>query len=171
MEERNAFRALDEDNGQRPDITIFNLPNYTGNYYLDVRITSPLPPNGGQLTLTAANKRFRAGNESFKDKMRDYQIATTHNLGFLPTIFETTGQMHPETESFFGSCLNHASTVRKIPFPVLWKFWMSSIMFSLQRSMAEGIIGRNFEIYGRQYQETGETSTEMIRNFGRMSCK
>ena len=66
VEERNAFRVFAEENGQRPDITIFNLPDQQGNYYLDVRITSPIPPNTGRLSQSQARQRFRAGNQSFR---------------------------------------------------------------------------------------------------------
>jgi hypothetical protein len=36
LEETNAFRGHDENNGNRPDITIFNLPDHQGKYFLDV---------------------------------------------------------------------------------------------------------------------------------------
>ena len=166
VEEKNAFRGYDEDNGNRPDITIFNLPDHTGKYFLDIRLSSPVPANAGPLTLPQAKKRFRSGNQAFIEKVRYYQHATAQGLGFLPIIFETTGQMHPDTESFFTSCLQQAARVRQIPLPVLWKYWMSSLMFTLQRTMASGIIGRSFEVYGRKHKEHFETSRGAIRDFG-----
>ena len=165
VEERDAFRVFDEENGQRPDITIFNLPDHQGNYYLDVRITSPIPPNTGQLSLTQARQHFRAGNQSFREKMRAYRLATDNNLGFSPIVFETTGQMHSDTATFFANCLNHASRVRKVPSPILWKYWMSSVMCTLQRSMAMGIITRSFEVYGCRFQESSDTLPAAIRGF------
>ena len=48
--------------------------------------------------------------------------------------------MHHETLPFFVTCLEQASRVRQIPFTVLWKYWMSTLIFTLQRSMAQGII-------------------------------
>ena len=50
------------------------------------------------------------------------------------------GQMHHETLPFFVTCLEQASRVCQIPFTVLWKYWMSPLMFTLQRSMAQGIM-------------------------------
>ena len=70
-----------------------------------------------------------------------YKHALDQGFGFLHIIFETTGQMHHETLSFI-TCLEQASRVRQIPFAVLWKYWMSTLMFTLQRSMAQGIIRR-----------------------------
>ena len=66
--------------------------------------------------------------------------------------------MHHETLPFFVTCLEQASRVRQIPFTVLWKYWMSTLMFTLQRSMARGIIGRSSKIYWRRFKETYETS-------------
>ena len=43
VEEQNAFRVYDEDNGKRPDITVFNHPDHAGKFFLDVRISSPVP--------------------------------------------------------------------------------------------------------------------------------
>ena len=41
VEEQNAFRVYDEENGKRPDITVFNHPDHAGKFFLDVRISSP----------------------------------------------------------------------------------------------------------------------------------
>ena len=81
--------------------------------------------------------------------------------------------MHHETLPFFVTCLEQASRVRQIPFTVLWKYWMSTLMFTLmstlQRSMAQRIIGRSYEIYGRRFKETYETSRGAVRDFGYMN--
>ena len=77
--------------------------------------------------------------------------------------------MHHKTLPFFVTCLEQASRVRQIPFTVLWKYWMSTLMFTLQRSMAQGIIGRSSEIYGRRFKETYETSRGAVRDFGYMN--
>ena len=78
--------------------------------------------------------------------------------------------MHPDTESFFLSCLEQASRVRQIPLPVLWKYWMSTLMFTLQRCLASGITDRSFEVYGRRFKETFETSRGAIREFDYMNA-
>ena len=82
VEERNTFRVIDTDNGQRPDITIFNLPDHQGNYYLDVRVTSPIPSNTGQLSLVQARQHFRAGNQSFREKCVHIGFQLTIISGF-----------------------------------------------------------------------------------------
>ena len=103
-------------------------------------------------------KKFRAGNKAFSEKVNKYKHALEQGLGFLPIIFETTGQMHHETLLFFVTCLEQASRVRQIPFTVLWKYWMFTLVFTLQRSMAQGIIGRSSEIFRQRFKETYETS-------------
>jgi hypothetical protein len=122
VEERNAFRGYDEDNGNRPDITIFNHPDHPGKFFLDVRLSSPVPANSGRLELSDAKKKFRSGNKAFSEKVKAYKHATDQGLGFLPIIFETTGQMHPDTQLFFMSCLEQAARVRQIKLAVLWKY-------------------------------------------------
>ena len=101
--------------------------------------------------------------------LRKYKHALDQGFGFLHIIFETTGQMHHETLPFFVTCLEQASRVRQIPFNVLWKYWMSTLMFTLQRSMAQGIIGRSSEIYGGRFKETYETSRGAVRDFAYMN--
>ena len=119
VEEQNAFRGYDEENGKRPDITIFNHPDHAGKFFLDVRISSPVPANSGPLTIPQAKKKFRAGNKAFSEKVNSYKHALDQRLGFFPIIFETTGGMHHETLPFFITCLEQASRVRQIPFTVL----------------------------------------------------
>ena len=63
--------------------------------------------------------------------------------------------------TFFVTCLEQASRVRQIPVTVLWKYWMSTLMFTLQSLMAQGIIERSSEIYGRRFKETYETFEEL----------
>ena len=165
VEEQNAFRRYDEENGKRPDITIFNHPDHAGEFFLDVRISSLVPGNSGPLTIPQAKKKIRAGNKAFSEKVNSYKHALEQGLGFFPIIFETTGQVHHKTLPFFITCLEQASRVCQIPFTVLHKF----LMFTLQRSMAQGIIARSSEIYGRRFKETYETSRGAVRDFGYMN--
>ena len=168
VEEQNAFRMYDEENGKRPDITIFNHPDHAGKFFLDVHISSPVPANSGPLTIPQAKKKFRARNKAFSEKVNSYKHALDQGLGSKPIIFETPGQMHHETVLFFITCLEQASRVRQIPFTVLWKYWIT-LMFTLQRSMAQGIIGRSSEIYGQRFKETYGTSRVAVRDFGYMN--
>ena len=39
-----------------------------------------------------------------REKVNSYKHAIDQGLGFLPIIFETTGQMHHETLPFFVTC-------------------------------------------------------------------
>jgi hypothetical protein len=165
-EERNCFRAQDPDNEMRADISAFNLPDHGGTVLLDVRLTSPVPANDGPLTRRAAARRFRAGELSFKEKRRTYQaLAERSNLGFEAIVFEITGQMHESTRLLLDSCLRQAARIRNAPFKVLWHYWISTLMFTLQRNMADGILQRSADIYGRKFKEFYETSPETIEGF------
>ena len=67
-----TVRAYYEENGKRPDITIFNHPDHAGKFFLDVRISSPVPANSGPLTIPQAKKKFRAGNKAFSKKANSF---------------------------------------------------------------------------------------------------
>ena len=56
IEEQNAFRAYDEDNGKKPDFTVFNHPDHAGKFFLDVRISNPVPAISSPLTIPQAKK-------------------------------------------------------------------------------------------------------------------
>jgi hypothetical protein len=171
-EERDIFRTIDPDNGSRPaDISAFNLPTIPGKQLLDIRITSSIPPNNpANFTIEQANSTDRAVNRSFKEKERKYKdISSSLDLGFLPLVFEISGRMHPATEQLLQDCLQHASNSRHIPFPVLWKYWISALMITLQRGLSDGIAIRTFSIYGRRFKESFETTGYAMRDSAYMN--
>jgi hypothetical protein len=77
--------------------------------------------------------------------------------------------MHPATEQLLQDCLQHASNSRHIPYSVLWKYWISALMITLQRGLSDGIAIRTFNIYGRKFKESYETSGNAMRESGYMN--
>ena len=163
-EPKNLFRSTDPEDGKRVDISALNLPGKTVKQLLDVRITSCIPSiNPESLTIAKAKIPLRAANKSFDEKMRKYeQAATAIGLGFIPIVFETTGRMHPVTRSLLVDVIQRAAKERGAPFPAVWKYWISSLMLGLQIKLAEGILERCRNIYGRMFEETFESNHDVI---------
>jgi len=164
LEETNIFRDRDPDCGLRADISVFEAPGK--KTLLDIQITSPVPANTGTITTKEAELKFRAGNLAYAKKNNKYKLhASTSDFGFLPIIFEVSGQMHPLTTRFLSDALERAAKARQIPFRCLWHYWISSLMITLQRNLAEGISRRCMDIYGRKFSNYFENSKETVLNF------
>jgi len=117
VEERDAFAGADPNTRRRPDITAYNLPSSNQPHVLDVQVTSPVPPNGGALTLEQARAPLRAANKAAEQKRAKYRtLVSANHLGFLPLIFETTGTMHDEVEKLLSENLKSVSKQTGICF-------------------------------------------------------
>jgi hypothetical protein len=84
----------------------------------DVRITSTHSP-----CCTDALEK------NHQDKIRSYpRDAQASNVGFTPLIFDISGQMHPSTLLILKTSLKRAATIKHIPFPIYWNYWISALM-------------------------------------------
>ena len=165
VEERNAFRGSDPNNGTRPDLTAFNLAGTNQSHALDVRLTSPVPANGAVITLNTARKELTAADKAAQAKNKKYaKSASDNNLGFKPIIFEITGAMHREARTLLKTNLMEAAKKKGIVFGVLWKYWVSALMMTMHRSLANGIMTRADSVNGR-FEVTHETSKATISTF------
>ena len=169
-EERNVFRGEDPDNGKRPDISALNLPGKTVKYLLDIRLTSPIPAiNPESLTLAQAKIPLRAANKAYAEKKKKFdEDANNSNLGFLPVIFEITGKMHPEVRTLLQDIITQKARQNSAPFAAIWKYWISSLMMTLQKKLAEGILERCFNVYGSRFRETHESTRKSIIEIGQV---
>jgi hypothetical protein len=172
-EERDCFRAQDPENGCRGDISAFNIPNRPGKHILDVRLSSPVPPNTPtSLTLSQAKINFRAGNKAYASKEHKYDaMAAAANLGFLPIIFEITGKMHPSTRTILQSMITKSSEARSTPSISLWIYWISALQIQLQKALADSIIKLSFTINGKKHSENHENSTTTITEIGYINSR
>jgi hypothetical protein len=171
VEERDVFRGDDPDNGTRPDISVLNIPlgSEAKTHLLDIRLTSPVPDTR-TITMSQATQHGRAGKTAFKQKCSKYAgPAASNDLGFLPIVFEITGQMHPESKKLFEVAIKHAAENRNIPYSTLWHYWTSALMVALQRNLADGIIKRCLDIYGAKLH-TNRIPDVVVRDFQHMKA-
>jgi hypothetical protein len=166
MEPINIFRGNDRGigDGCRPDLTIYNFgPKYLA---CDVRITSGVPANGRILSAAQVrNPGLVDANlqDNYNEKVNKYgRAAADANYDFLPMVVDVGGKLHPEFKSFLTKVLKHASEVRNIPFPILWRFWISALMATLQKARANSMMKLSSKVFGREVFETYETSDQVV---------
>jgi len=73
-----CLRAVDENEGLRPDLTVFNDPNYSAPLLVDISVVQSFP----------------GSKNPYNDKVNKYQRAcNTNGASFLPFIMESNGQL------------------------------------------------------------------------------
>jgi hypothetical protein len=166
MEPINIFQGNDRNigDGCRPDLTIYNFgPKYLA---CDVRVTSGVPANGRILSAAQVrNKGLVDANlqDNYNEKVNKYgRAAADANYDFLPMVADVGGKLHSEFKNFLTKILKHASEVRNIPFPTLWRFWISALMATLQRGRANSMIKLSSKVFNREVYETFETSDQVV---------
>ena len=152
--EIGCFHGTDPNNNKKPDLTVYNMVG-SGNMpvLLDTMISCTSAPSGGTaLTMQKAKQEKRAATEAENTKkiLEKYKVvAPANGFAFRPTTFEETGRMGNELETILKANLKHAAEVRMIPFTNLWRYWVSSLMVVLHRSIANGILRRSVAINGK----------------------
>ena len=90
------------------------------------------------------------------------EAAKAVHYEFLPLVVDVGGKLHPEFKKFLTSVLKLASESRNIPFSILWKYWISNLMITIQRGRATSIIKLTCKVFGRQTRESYETSDQVV---------
>ena len=148
----------------RGDLAICNLG--PRSILSDVRVTSVVPANGAHLSaIEMRNPELVNINLSrnYKSKMDKYGAAAKEaNYEFLPMVVDIGGKLHPEFKKFLVDVLKLASESRNIRFSVLWNYWISALMVTLQKGRARSIIRLGTQVFGRQVRETFETSDQVV---------
>ena len=146
------------------DLAIYNLG--PRSLLTDVRITSVVPPNGRNLSPTEIRNPTLVDSNlqtNYAYKMGKYgEAAKAVGFEFLPLVADIGGKLHPDFKKFLTSVLKLASESRNIPFSILWKYWISALMITLQRGRATSIIKLTSKIFGRQTRESFETSDQVV---------
>jgi hypothetical protein len=166
IEQRDSFLATHPETRKRCDITAYNLPNQQQPHLIDIQLTSPVPPNGGTLTLSQAKIPLLVAHRRASHKRAKYKThCAANNLGFIPAIFEITCRMETTISRVLHKALAAQAIARRIPFSTLWKFWISSLQFIMLRSLNHSLSTHASHTYG-SYSEGAdhETSIASIRN-------
>ena len=111
-------------------------------------ITGPVSTKA--LSRSAALQEFRAAELAYSRKQASYrEIAPANNFDFVPVIFESTGNIHPETVKFLNSILEKSASGDKSRLGALKRCWYGALSFSLQKFLAQAILSRIADMNGR----------------------
>lgn len=155
-EETGCFRGSNEDNNQRPDLSVWGMPESQHKVVADISVTAPVPVRfTRKLSLAQATKPGRAASVVHNAKVAKYAaVSAANSLEFQPLIFESTGRQHPSCEAFLKRALQKMSNGNQILMSVYCSYWMSRITCVLQKHIACAILHRSDMINGRLVNET-----------------
>jgi hypothetical protein len=153
VEEPRCFQEADPDCNLRPDLSIYNFPNHPRRkLILDVSVTHPVPIISSRvLSRNEASQPCRAANLCFNRKNNKYSaVSEANDLEFLPLIFETTGKMHPKTETFLDRTVAEIVNTRDHPGvrSVLQFYWFARVSCCLQKCIADSILSKSRVVNG-----------------------
>ena len=147
-EARRCFQADASESQRRPDLLLYNVPKHDKPVVVDLMITGPVSTKA--LSRSAALQEFRAAELAYSRKQASYrEIAPANNFDFVPVIFESTGNIHPETVKFLNSILEKSASGDKSRLGALKRFWYGALSFSLQKFLAQAILSRIADMNGR----------------------
>jgi hypothetical protein len=165
-EQHGIFQGNDFDIGDnsRPDLTVLGCG--TRPILLDIRVTSATPPNGGILPARAADDPDHTQTvleKSYKAKIAHYgQAAVAAHCDFLPCIADIGGQLHPKYKAFLKKIIKTAAETKNIPFSILWNYWISALMVTIQKRRAISILALSANAYGSSLPAHFEMSDQVV---------
>jgi hypothetical protein len=167
-EEIGCFREAFPDNNQRPDLSVFNMPNLDKKLVLDVAVASPVDAQGPrQISRRVALSKERRAKSRFSNKVAKYQaVSAANNLEFLPIIIESTGGLHHKALDFYNSVIDHMSSGDNQYKLMCNLFWSGRISCRLQKSIASAILSKSQVVNGLLTSERSfQFTPEYISNF------
>lgn len=138
FENPDHFRAVDADNGTRPDLLFVGIQEQ--QILADVLITEPCCKS---LTRSQAELQGSAASRGEAKKISKFGQPTTQGgQVFLPFVFETYGHWGKSFQDFFAATMKHTQEYRGIPEEAISTYWRRRISVTLHKNMAEGILAR-----------------------------
>ena len=167
-EEVGLFQGNSPDSNMRADITIEQANQYfPKRTILDVAVTCPIPGaagTGAQLVSRAqAGIQGRKAEEMVRHKVQKYgDLSREAGLNFIPIVIESTGYIHKITQKFFKTVSECAEVVRGISKDILYKYWMTQISITLQKSLVHALRRKVILSTNKKGGPFNETSDEVI---------
>ena len=133
------------------------ISNY--NYYLSIYLSIDAKK---QLTRNDALQPSRAANAAFNRKNNSYSVISEQaGLKFLPLIFETTGRMHEDTESFIKELLDLVcQALPKSAHSAIRHFWFGTISATIQKAICNTIMDKSRVINGKLTNQSNLRDSE-----------
>jgi hypothetical protein len=132
------FRAVDENDGQRPDLRLEREGINGRDLYLDITISHPTCQsyvrNAGKERGFTIKKKVKEKNEKYKEKCERQGIC------FMPLAFESFGLASKEVVNLISSLAEKAAELSGIPFELVLSYWKKRISTTLQVGTAKFIM-------------------------------
>ena len=142
-----VFRAIDNDDGKRPDLLIPNLGEDGRNLLVDITIGHPTCPS--YVTRAAVvphhtlDRLHRQKNTKYLDR------CTEINSSFMPLAFESFGAVSEDVVKLMANLVSKAAEVTKVPYSVLLSYWRKRISTTLQVHNARILMLSSAQILSR----------------------
>jgi hypothetical protein len=167
VEEPRCFQEANPDCNLRPDLSVYNYPPIypRRKMIIDVSVTHPVPITSARvLSRNEALQPCRAANLCFNRKVTKYAaVSEANNLEFLPLIFETTGKMHPKTETFLDRTVTEILNRRNPALRSVMNFyWYARVSCCIQKCIADAILTKSRVVNGNL---THSRNWQCIENF------
>ena len=98
-----------------------------------------------------------------RHKVQKYgDLSREAGLNFIPIVIESTGYIHKITQKFFKTVSECAEVVRGISKDILYKYWMTQISITLQKSLVHALRRKVILSTNKKGGPFNETSDEVI---------
>lgn len=142
-----VFRAIDEDDGKRPDLLLPGFEDDGKDLLLDVTIGTPTCASYVSRAANTPHYTLRLLHKRKNDKY--LQRCTEIGASFMPMAFETFGAVSEEAMGVIAKLVQRASDVTKIPYSILFNYWKKRISSALQVHNARTLVNATRDILGR----------------------
>ncbi len=142
-----VFRAIDDDDGKRPDLLIPSIGEDGRNLLLDITVGHPTCPS---YVSRASVVRHHTLNKLHRDKNTKYLDRCTEiNSSFMPLAFESFGAVSDDVVKLMANLVSKAAELTKIPYSVLLSYWRKRISTTLQVQNARILMVSSARILSR----------------------
>ena len=134
----SIFRALDENDGKRPDLLMEREGVNGRDLYLDVTVSHPTCQSyvqyAGRERGHTIKKKVKEKNDKYKERCE------RQGSCFMPLAFESFGLASKEVVNLISSLSEKASELSGLPFAFVLSYWKKRISTTLQVGTAKCIM-------------------------------
>ena len=93
-----------------------------------------------------------------------------HGFGFKTIIVESCGYVHGDTCSFLLSLAKSCAVEKNLSVQTLYNFFLKSVSVTLQRGLANAIVGKYHYVTGHGNVENGSSIDRVVQSLADRVC-
>ena len=133
-----AFRELDEEDGQRPDLMFPDMgPNGT-RLFVDIRCTTPTTST--YVTHAALTPGYAITRGETEKNAKYLDKCLRIGASFMPLVFETFGRTSEDVSKLVKDLVRRAAGISHFPYALLLSYWKKRLSTALQVGNAEFLL-------------------------------